>query len=408
MTTGGGIPGELIAEREHDPGVSSLLTSLLEYLNYLQGLGVLSEDAVRSIYAKVAFRVFPKPTRGKPFDELTLEEQRVMTDDEFENYPEEGGWYLPQSIGIEDLKRQTYVSEALTWRKTQAKAQVTTEGKTQLKQEEQGIKLLNAQLNYFVETGQMTPEYALNLFSKSAEGFPESDVWQGAIQARYIQTLEVQAEQIKKQQVEQQRVEQQRGIYEQLAKEQRDRARIAYQNEPQFRGEEPGQPPLPAPETEQFQEMLGKMSPNMRRYFERSLGGIFGEFKQEFPGAREAWWNALQPAPVSEEGLPAGAAALGTQFGISPEQAAQTALRYATGADVGEFTGLTTGQRGQLATLGLDLGAFPGEAGTPSKPRDPWETYLEKYPFAQTFLETPRRQRGFYPSRTAPQARWFT
>jgi len=104
--------------------------------------------------------------------------------------------------------------------------------------------------------------------------------------------------------------------------------------------------------TSQFMESFTG-SPNLQRY----MRGRAGEFPAQYAQAREDWWEAVHERP--------------------PET-------------IHESSFLTPfyEQKRKL------------------KEQDPLKMALQQYPWEEEFMKLPPAQRGFYPSRTAPPARW--
>lgn len=198
-----------------------------------------------------------------------------------------------------------------------------------------------------------------------------------------------------------QQVEQLRGAQGQLRELAGTQARIAGQAEP-TRGWE--RPRMPTPRGAYPAGLMEQLPATAQKYFGGRLGQLWGEFEEAFPGARSRWWAALHPEPVeAEPGM--FAQDFATQYGMSPEAAAQTGVRYATGVERGEFAGLTPQQRADLAWVGME--AAPRERARGEPPRDPWELWQEDYPYMTKFLQVPRAQRGFRPSRSVSRGKWF-
>ena len=161
---------------------------------------------------------------------------------------------------------------------------------------------------------------------------------------------------------------------------------------------------------------------NAQRFFD--IRDVQDEFELEHPGARAKWWAALhEDAPQStaqryrqdKEFL--GKMKEMTQPFIEsrPDIFGGTTEPQTTYEQL--MTGITTAiptAEKSLADLAKQVADEQAQyqAGTSPqektvKPRDPWETYLDEYPFMAKFLTAPRRARGFYPSTSVSRTRWF-
>jgi len=92
--------------------------------------------------------------------------------------------------------------------------------------------------------------------------------------------------------------------------------------------------------------------------FQQFARGKVGEFAQRYAKPRREWWGGMHQLPIETR----------------------------------------TGARG-----------FPGffEWQRRERGRDPLKMAIEKYPFYEEFMKKPPRERGFYPGRIAPPARWY-
>lgn len=199
-----------------------------------------------------------------------------------------------------------------------------------------------------------------------------------------------------------QQVEQLRAAQGQLRELARTQARIAGQAEAPREGWR--RPPMPEPRGEYPEGMMEKLPYTAQRYYGGRMGELWGEFEQAFPEARERWWRALHPEPEpSDEGPSATAISFAGQYGMSPEAAMATGVRYWQQPESPEWAGLTPQQRGELSWV-----ARPEPYRRPTEPpKDPWEAWQEDYPYMQKFLTVPRAQRGFFPRRSVARGKWF-
>lgn len=181
-------------------------------------------------------------------------------------------------------------------------------------------------------------------------------------------------------------------------------------------------PPMPGVE-KPFKEAISGLPYSAQAYFGQRLGGIYGEFEEEQPGAQEAWWRTLNIGAGQGEDREDWMAHLRetsdylaqrVQGGLAPEtreadiRSAGRIRRMLIEAEMGAEAEIAeewaTGERMRYPGGDVVIGTTEAE---PTKPvRAPWEMYLEEKPFMAEFLTVPKRQRGFFPARFAPSTRW--
>ena len=144
----------------------------------------------------------------------------------------------------------------------------------------------------------------------------------------------------------------------------------------------------------------GAVSPAMKEYYSRMLPTIQSEYEATVPPSkgltfgpaggfrpslkgltpREQWWMRQQGYGGVSEGARESALAEGAAAGISPAE------------------GLPEGMESMaLARPSASLG----------KPKDPFQAYLEQYPYLAKYLAMSPEQRGYYPSKYTPTTRWL-
>lgn len=190
---------------------------------------------------------------------------------------------------------------------------------------------------------------------------------------------------------------------------------------------------------EVYEEALRGLPYTAQRYFGGRLGEVYQEFERAYPGALDAWMEAIQPftytRPKTAEATRAYAEKLGRIGGRLPElpmgyesyeearragvpgmpAPAEEQARIAAlfGAETvqrraGEIQAMTPEERRERR----ERPETPTEEwreryGAPSF-KGLWEQYLREYPFIKKFIVLPRSARGFYPSRSVARAQWFT
>jgi len=189
----------------------------------------------------------------------------------------------------------------------------------------------------------------------------------------------------------------------------------AFAGEPEEAGIPRAMPGMPGVE-EILYPFLEGMPSAMRGYFEPRLGQIYGEFERKYPGARERWWKTLNPP--REDRYPGIQAAR--------EQLERLTPGWAPGGEFMPGWGAAESSAQYARALGrtalermigeMEAGAYPGtEAGGMGEarkrerptPEDPLKAFMGQYPFLQKYMGVPPQQRGFYPGRVAPSARWY-
>lgn len=186
--------------------------------------------------------------------------------------------------------------------------------------------------------------------------------------------------------------------------------------------------PIPTGEPA-IREFLEEERPaGIQRFIRGKLPSVLERFEREQVGARRAWWGAIQRPDqeralaeaefeqrrwldIRTKGLKAGLGtklpSLEAQLGrplqaqdVTPDEwafyiAQRKWMEY--GQEAGALRGLTSEQITE---------AYP--TPTAEEMEDPLKRYLAEYPWQAEFFKLSPSQRGFYPSRYAPSARWFT
>ncbi len=159
-------------------------------------------------------------------------------------------------------------------------------------------------------------------------------------------------------------------------------------------------PPIPAayPFIQQFLDTQGS---NIGSYIQSKLSSQSSAIAQ----ARQAWWEALNTPTANERQLAATGAnraqtvnelqgaqtATAGQLGVSPESVEQF------------YTPQIQAAQEESSGAGRELAS---QKAFRLSTKDPLQAYLSDYPWEEEFLKLPARERGFYPSRFAPQTRW--
>lgn len=193
----------------------------------------------------------------------------------------------------------------------------------------------------------------------------------------------------------QQRAE--REHYQRMGEEQAIRAR-AGEFMPRPTPREPEVPTMPGVAAPTY-KFLEKMAEPVRGYAEREMGRVYEKWQTLQPGARAAWWAALhEPEIELEEAAQAELGTLGAELaGIIGAAQGPEPLGPSQQARYEQVMG-ERAEWGQWGEYG---------AREPSKPpKDPWLAHLEEYPWQTRYIEQPPGQRGFYPSRFRPPAKW--
>ncbi len=237
---------------------------------------------------------------------------------------------------------------------------------------------------------------------------------------------------------------------------------VSLVNEPRTPALEPEVPEIPSVD-KIYEDFLGQTSsPALRRFYETQTASVLGQFEQKYPGAREAWWQALNaPAQDSAETIDEKINQAQRQLSrmeaylTSPIDNPQTYedkifnervnIAWATQRTVDQLESERTQIRQEAESAGVpfeqpSLGVpesapnvsafgeggerlFFGDTGAPmstitygresapvkEKAKDPWEEFLGKYPAWKTFISTPREWRpgGTTRSRLTPRTRYY-
>lgn len=178
------------------------------------------------------------------------------------------------------------------------------------------------------------------------------------------------------------------------------------------------QPEIPQTTEGAYQAALQNLPYKMQQYFAGRYPEIYGEFESKFPGAREAWWNTINPPQTNVALWGLGAetnlalarnkvtqAARAEQIMASPEY-------EAFNPQTQQFIKATAEEQAQnwqnLARLEQET-----QAGAPTMPRytgepirDPWEKYLEDKSFINQYMRLPQSVKGTYNWRFRPYTQW--
>jgi len=174
---------------------------------------------------------------------------------------------------------------------------------------------------------------------------------------------------------------------------------------------------------------LQRLPPSAKEYFESQLGRLYADPIAE---AMAKWWRALQPSAPPTIGRPWEAMTpeergakmvLGQRYGYEDYGEYTGEMMAAGYADISEYEEAKA--RAEETGLPLQRGVTPAERPTRKRafeierglraeervrpappPIDPLVTELREYPFLSEWIKRPPRQRGFYPGRLAPRARW--
>lgn len=141
---------------------------------------------------------------------------------------------------------------------------------------------------------------------------------------------------------------------------------------------------------------LEGQSPAMKQYFMTQFPYLFGKFGGE---ERRV---ASQVAYQKRVGRVAGLA----EKRKGAQWVAEKKLPYAK-----PIAGYTSPFLGSYLESEARLGRLRGQEararGRVGEWADPWERYLEQYPWLEEFIQVPQQQRGFFPARFAPFTRWL-
>lgn len=172
-----------------------------------------------------------------------------------------------------------------------------------------------------------------------------------------------------------------------------------------------GEPTLPSYE-EGVTEFLRQTRPSgLQQFIESRMPEVLERAGQEIGGARQAWWAAIN-RPSYEEELQAA------QWEVERWQTEMAKPGHpifgkaATEMTPSEWLQTIAPRKLQEAQARLEQlqGMTPTQTARTYREyeaEDPLEAYLREYPFQEEYLRLSPGQRGFYPSRYQPQARWF-
>jgi hypothetical protein len=173
-------------------------------------------------------------------------------------------------------------------------------------------------------------------------------------------------------------------------------------------------PPVPSAQLA-YERFLETLTPAMRRYFEAEGRDIFARFAEEKPEARQEWWRELKKAEFAEKmsrrrrrHLLIEARRLRRE--LAELQAKRPEIRHPEEAlpeREREIIRRLAQIEPEQAELKRKIRKGHFEMKVERAGIDPWQQYLKGFPFLQKFLATPPRERGFFPSRFAPPARWL-
>jgi len=193
-------------------------------------------------------------------------------------------------------------------------------------------------------------------------------------------------------------------------------------------------PEIPSP-TGAYQEALKGLPYAAQRYFAGQGEEVYSEFEKLMPGAREAWWQAINVQPQNIGGIvAAGQRTMLEQAQAKVGQAteAQAQLKSLTSGifgmpffslpqqreltpteqylrEVGEGKSRAMAEVGALqeemakGTTRFATGDLIVNRAAP----DPWEEYLKTGKFLQAWRRLPAQARGLYTGQYKPPTRWY-